>query len=391
VGNTEGNSGKIREPVIVVSDVHLGGKSSHCKDFRDFLEWLNTLSDEGTSLNGNGNEINIKKPGTIILLGDILELWDPEEDDRNYVISDVLTTISILNSIGCDIIYVIGNHDEDLLDFKKVWRKKGVEHLNKGKGTFKMFYRSYPKTKGGTEEVDGIAIGEKKYAFLHGHQFDRFQIFYKLSRFLSIKLNKQVRIDPIDWFQDLANVSFTKNIGLKLNGPTLIFCILLVLYGLVSCRCFQYTQIGSVLGILWIVISSFFVLTILPKVVTFLNTEIWRRIPGTIVKKCKPIEEVMKERYVDKKGRKIDADIIVFGHTHNAGYYPKEPKKDEGLFINTGCWVKLSKNCIEKEKAIPNTFLYIDTEFLYLLKWNKEVKEEDKITCVKDFREVLSQ
>jgi predicted phosphodiesterase len=122
-----------------------------------------------------------------------------------------------------------------------------------------------------------------------------------------------------------------------------------------------------------------------------LNTEIWRRIPGTIVKKCKPIENVIKKRYKAKKGGKIDADIIVFWHTHNAGYYQKELKKDERLFINTGCWVKLSKNCIEKG-AIPNTFLYIDTETLYLLKWNEEVKEEEKkITCVKDFREVLSQ
>lgn len=164
MGNTEGNSGKIREPVIVVSDVHLGGTSSHCKDFRDFLEWLNTLSDEGTSLNCNGNKVDIEKPGTIVLLGDILELWDPEEDDRNYVISDVLTTISILNSIDCDIIYVIGNHDEDLLDFKKVWRKKRVEHLNKGKGTFKMFYRSYPKTNKRTE-IKGITIGKKTMPF----------------------------------------------------------------------------------------------------------------------------------------------------------------------------------------------------------------------------------
>lgn len=177
---------------------------------------------------------------------------------------------------------------------------------------------------------------------------------------------------------------------MKLNGPTLIFCLLLVLYGLVGYYWFKDTPIGSGLGILWIVISSFFVLTILPKVVTFLNTEIWRRIPGTIVKKCKPIEEVIKERYVDKKGGKIDADIIVFGHTHNAGYYQKEPKKDERLFINTGCWVKLSKKCIEKEAAIPNTFLYIDTESLYLLKWDKEKVAKGEIKCVEDFREVLS-
>ncbi|CAD7766964.1 MAG: hypothetical protein DNFNHJIP_00369 [Candidatus Argoarchaeum ethanivorans] len=323
-------------------------------------------------------------------MGDILELWDPEEDDKNYVTGDVLATISILSTSDYDIIYIIGNHDEDLLDLKKVLRKKGVKHINRGKGAFKMFYRSFPKTKDETGTVKGIVIGKKSYAFLHGHQFDRFQIFYKLSRFLSKKLNKQIRIDPIDWFQDLANVSFTKSIGMKLNGSTLIFCLLLVLYGLAGYYWFKDTPIGSGSGILWIVISSFFVLTIFPKVVTFLNTEIWRRMPGTIVKKCKCVEEVIKERYVDKKGEKIDADIIVFGHTHNAGYYQKEPEKNGRLFINTGCWVKLSKKCIEREAAISNTFLYIDAESLYLLKWDEENAAKGEIECIKDFQEVLS-
>jgi len=399
VGNTEGNSGEFREPVIVVSDVHLGGKNSHCEDFRDFLEWLNTLSDNGTSVDCNGINIDIKKPGTIVLLGDILELWDPEEDDRNYVISDVLTTISFLNSIDCDIVYVIGNHDEDLLDFKKVWRKKGVEHINNGKGTFKMFYRSYPKTKEGTEEVDGIAIGEKKYAFLHGHQFDRVQVFYKFSRFLSRKLNKQVRIDPIDWFQDLANVSFTKNIGRKLWN-TAVFGLFFIFY-LLFTRYIQdirdillrYWPFGDKsldisLGIFWVLITSFFVVTILPKVVTWAATKFW----DWFGIKCTPIENVITKRYKATKGKNIDANIIVFGHTHNAGYYPKELKKDERLFINTGCWVDISEKKCKEKGAIPNTFLYIDTEALYLLKWDKEVKvEEEKITCVKDFREVLSQ
>ena len=61
MGNTEGNSGEIREPVIVVSDVHLGGASSDYKAFWDFLGWLNTLSDNGTSVDCNGNNIDIKK------------------------------------------------------------------------------------------------------------------------------------------------------------------------------------------------------------------------------------------------------------------------------------------------------------------------------------------
>jgi len=389
VGNTEGNSGEFREPVIVVSDVHLGGASSDYKAFWDFLGWLNTLSDNGTSVDCNGNNIDIKKPGTIVLLGDILELWDPRKDDRDYVIKDVLTPISILNDIDCDIIYVIGNHDEDLHDIKKVLNDKGLKFPYKGKGTFRMYYRTYPEKNKDTKRVDGVEIGKERYAFLHGHQFDKLQICHKISNFLGF------RFDPIDWLQDLANVSYTKKIRMKLGRATGIFTLLLILlYGVAYYLLFfripetKVIPVGDFYGVLWVFISFLFLVTVLPVCLTFWFTKIWDRI-GI---KCKPIEEVIKKRYNAKKGGKIDADIIVFGHTHNAGYYPKEPKKDERLFINTGCWVDISeKKCIEK-KAIPNTFLYIDTRALYLLKWNKEVKEEEKkITCVKDFREVLSQ
>lgn len=379
---TEKNSGTVREPVIVVSDVHLGGDKSNDEDFGEFLDWLNTLPIDGTSFKCEDTELTIKHPGTLVLLGDILEFWDPEDDDRNNVIGDLLAPLSILNNLDCDVIYVIGNHDEDLLDFKKVWRKKEVDYPYKGKGTFKILYRSYPRNKAGTKIIKGVPIGKNTYAFLHGHQFDRFQVFYRISKFLSKKLKKQVRIDPIDWFQDLANVSFTKNIGLKLNGPTLLFGVLLVLYGLGS-YWFKDIPVWSGFGIIWVIISSFFVLTILPKVVTFLNTAIWRRIPGIIVKKCTPVDEVIKKRYADKKGKLIDANIVVFGHTHNAGKYYKE--KDKRLFINTGCWVR---ECAEEKR---NTFLYIDAEAPYLLTWDKKKVDNGEIPCLEDARAVIKQ
>ena len=373
--SAEGNSKNIKEPVIVVSDVHLGGKNSNAKDFRDFLDWLSTLPADGKNYTCNGNELTIKKPGTIVLLGDILELWDPRKDDRNYVAKDTLTPLSILNELDCDIIYVIGNHDEDIYELKRIWKKKGVRFPYKGKGTFKIVFRSYPERVKGTKRVEGVTIGKNKYAFLHGHQFDRFQVFYTISRILKI------RFDPIDWHQDLANVSFTKNIGLKKNRGSLLFGVLFILYILGYIFWFKDAQIGSGFGILWVIISAFFVVTILPKVVTFLNTEIWRRIPGTIVKKCTPVEEVIKNRYTDKKGKYIDTDTIVFGHTHNAGgYYMKEKKR---LFINTGCWVR---ECAEEKR---NTFLYINAEAPYLLTWDKEKVAKGEIACLEDFRVVL--
>lgn len=382
--SAEGNSGKIREPVIVVSDVHLGGEDSNYDDFRDFLGWLSTLPVDGKTHKCNGSGVTIKRPGTLVLLGDMLELWDPEDDDRNNVLTDVLDPLSILNNLGCDLIYVIGNHDEDLLDFKKAWRKKTVEFPPKG--SFDIVYRSYPRKNVRTGLIEGVQIGKPKYAFLHGQQFDRLQVFYRLSKVLSKTMKRQVRIDPIDWCQDLANVSFTRNIGLKLNGASLLFGLLLVLYLLLSYVWFADVPLGSGWGILWVIISSFFVLTILPKVVTFANTEIWRRLPGIIVKKCKSVEEVIRSRYVDKRGDKINANIVVFGHTHNPGTYLLEKK--ERWFINSGSWVELSAKCKEKG-AITNTFLYIDTEAPYLLQWDKEKVAKGEITCIEDFKGVL--
>ncbi|MCK4296326.1 MAG: metallophosphoesterase, partial [Candidatus Marinimicrobia bacterium] len=370
-------------------DVHLGGERSNYKDFWDFLERVNKLNVNGISLECNGNEIKIKKPGTIVLLGDILELWDPRKDDRNYVIKDVLTPISILNDLDCDIIYVIGNHDEDLYDIKKVWGKEGVRFPYKGKGTFKIFYRTYPERIKGTNRVEGIKIGENRYAFIHGHQFDKWQICHRISRFLSKHLKEEYRFDPIDWLQDLANVSYTKKIRMKLGGwltgifTGLLFAIYLLGYYFLFFKLqpFNKMLIGSGWGAFWVFISFLFLVTVLPVCLTFWFTKFW----GVVlrIKKCTPVDEVVKSRYRHEKGKHIKADIVVFGHTHLFGWHlMKDPVKNEDrLFINTGGWVR---EC-EEEGGIPNTFLYIDTAAPYLLKWDK-----GKITCLKDFREVLS-
>ncbi len=364
--------------------MHLGGEASNFREFWDFLDWLTSLPDTGKAFSCNGEEVSIKKPGTLVLLGDILELWDPEDDDRNNVTADVLAPLSTLINLGCDIIYVIGNHDEDLLDFKHAMRKKTVAFPPKG--SFDIVYRSYPRKNARTGLIEGVQIGKPKYTFLHGQQFDRLQVFYWLSKVLSKKMKRQVRIDPIDWCQDLANVSFTRNIGLKTNGASLLFGLLLVFYLLLSYFWFAGVPLGSRWGVLWVIISSFFVLTVLPKVVTFANTEIWRRLPGIVVEKCKSVEEVITSRYVEKRGDKINANIVVFGHTHNPGKYFLEKK--ERWFINTGSWVELSAKC-KMKGVVPNTFLYIDTEAPYLLQWDKEKVAKGEITCLEDFKGII--
>lgn len=373
-------SGSIKEPVIVVSDVHLGGEKSNGEEFHDFLTWLTMLPVDGQTFNCDGEELTIQKPGTMVLLGDILELWDPEDDDRNNVLTDVLAPLITLNSLGCDIIYVIGNHDEDLLDFKHAWRNKTVDFPQKG--SFDIVFRSYPRKIAGTEKIEGVVIGNWTYVFLHGQQFDNIQFFYKISKFLSEKLKRQVRIDPIDWHQDLANVSFIRNVGKK-SWNTLLFGILLSIYISWYIFWFKDANIGSGWGILWgliwLIISAFFVVTLIPKVVTWGSTKIWKLVLRT--KKCASVQEVISDRYKMDKGENIVADIIVFGHTHNAGaFYSPERRKG---FINTGCWVR---ECAEEKR---NTFLYLDIAVPHLLTWDKEKVANGELTCVEDLSKVL--
>lgn len=166
-----------------------------------------------------------------------------------------------MNELDCDIVYVIGNHDEDIYELKRIWQKEGVRFPYKGNGTFRIFYRTYPERVKGTKRVEGVKIGQNRYAFLHGQQFDKLQVFYTLSRIL------KMRFDPIDWHQDLANVSFTKNVG-KTFRATFAFLLLFLLYLLGYLFWFRDTLLWSGSGILWIIISSFFVVTIIPKLVT---------------------------------------------------------------------------------------------------------------------------
>ncbi|MBN1235198.1 MAG: metallophosphoesterase [Methanotrichaceae archaeon] len=362
-------------PCIVVSDVHLANKDSNLKEFVAFLKWLSDLDQNGgTRLQCNGEEIYIQKPRTIVLLGDIIEFWDPQYDDRNHIVKCVLHPICILNKLNCDIIYVIGNHDEDISDIKVVWPKEGFDfpcsEAYGQVGKIKIANRNFPELdelngqgllhRPWKPEVNGIKIGKRKYAFLHGHQFDRMQFFYRISRRLGF------RYDPIDWFQDLANVSFARSIT-RLNKCSIIFYILFAFYIYVTTN-LNATLLGNVwIRTLWILVSSFFIVTILPPIVTYLNTFIWQKLNPIINMKHKGVGEVIRDRYDKDRGELLKADTIVFGHTHFPGVYKSE--EDGGkLFFNTGCWID------EGDKDRQNTFLYIDEkhEMPFLLKWDRE-------------------
>jgi UDP-2,3-diacylglucosamine pyrophosphatase LpxH len=366
--------GDIRVPVIVISDVHLGSERSNYRDFRDFIGWLSTIGNNRHSIECNGNKFEIRKPGTIVLLGDILELWEPRGNNRNVIVKDILLPLSVLSKLDCDINYVVGNHDEDLWELNELWNNYKVKFPYGGKSNFKILDRTFPERTIGTDDVDGIKIGEKYYAFLHGHQFDRGQYFHRISRWIEKKfyrfINKTVpyRFDPIDWIQDFANVSFTKKIGFNRNLESAIFGIIsLIFIGFTIYIKSNSICAWSVLGLLWMLVFTFVFITTFPKIASIFMSEIWRK--QTIVEKCKSIDKVVDDDYREDYGKHIKADIIVFGHTHNAGECQRER-----LFINTGSWVT-EKECDVNNR---NTFLYIDEKGHHLLKWDSKSKS---VTC----------
>ena len=50
-------------------------------------------------------------------MGDVLDLWNPRLQDRNYAFLDGLIFFLKLQKIQSDIIYITGNHDEDSYNF----------------------------------------------------------------------------------------------------------------------------------------------------------------------------------------------------------------------------------------------------------------------------------
>lgn len=103
--------------VIVVSDVHLGDEKSNSKDFAKFIDWIAAIEKEGgRTIKSGGKEVLIKPPEKLILLGDILELWSPRNNEPKYIMQDCTEPFGKLVSLGCEKIFVLGNHDEDIAE-----------------------------------------------------------------------------------------------------------------------------------------------------------------------------------------------------------------------------------------------------------------------------------
>jgi len=348
----------MKQACIVISDVHLGNWECNHKEFCYFLEWIRDLANQPKVIKCKDKNITIKNPDKIILLGDILELWNPKNGDRNNVLKDCIRPFSLLSNLDCDKIYVVGNHDDSVGELEG---KFDCETL--GNGTkFEIYSGHYPKNQKMTGVSNGLKIGNRSYFFLHGHQLDKEQaIIRSVSSFW----------DPINWFQDLFNVTFTKKYW-KVNFVIFLSMLLCAKYFFWS----EFLK-SSLMGNLgWVMITGFFALSSIPGIVA--NTQ------GVIYNYARPMdktaEQVIQHKYYQKNKETFDADVVVFGHTHFASSCISKLKKEKKLFLNSGCWVgkDIEYNGL---MCYANTFIYLDESGAYILKW----RGFDKIECIEAF------
>ena len=380
------------EPYIIISDVHLGSEKCNQKAFCCFLEWVRHLHHKPHTVKIKDKEVEIKKPERIILLGDILDLWDPRNGDRNNVIEDSMRPLSILSSIDCEKIYVVGNHDDSLGELEGKFNSQSLCN-----GTnFHIYDSHYPEIdpKG---DAYGINIGNKSYFFLHGHQFDREQaILAYVSSLIGEHWNH------LDWFQILYNIPFTKKhwkknfvifLGLLLGGEYLLIKMSHLQNPMANT--YLINDFLAFIILVWAMIVGFFAFSSIPGIVA--HTQ--RLVYESTNPQDKTVEQVINDDYYKTSKDTIYANVVVFGHTHFADHseldedtmeklLKKKPLKErllkekplkEKLFLNSGCWLGIDED-IKGKMRYANTFIYIDTSGAYIMRW----LGHDKIDCIWD-------
>lgn len=352
--------------VIVVADTHLGVKdkvSSRPLILSGFLQWVKRLEEEPISVKlgdwGEGEDTKaLKPPQELILLGDILELWDAT--DRSV---DACSR-SIIKSLGETLsrkIYVLGNHDHDLSEL--VWedrpgRLKPAKAIDRnyplGRSQLLFFDGVYPPQrnageKSGRPRIRSLGVGDEKYLFVHGHQFD-----------------KLFTLPAWRWMPQLRAAA------LAFGSYTWVFVILFLLDLILSISSGALDLQGLLLLVLLACVS-------IPFLIIQFGRKIWNRIRTRKYDRKGGLEGFVRwwRRLSRDKARPEPQLNVVYGHTHLTDFVKSpddlmniidEPTSFQGCLLNLPAWSKdLSE---EREEVLQAVFLYIDQEGSWFFAWD---------------------
>jgi UDP-2,3-diacylglucosamine pyrophosphatase LpxH len=354
-----------RGSLIVVADTHLGlrvtkrilglGNTVSCEPqiLSDFIEWIKNLERTGKTtiktINLGAGDVEkreraLKAPEKIVLLGDILELWDAPNRAIDVCSRSIIQSISELR---CEKIYLIGNHD---------YASKGISgKYPLGLSPIQIIEDVYPIQTGSSEDIATLPIGKDKYLFLHGHQFDRtFRSFGRLWEVVSMLRDGAEAFGLYSWL---------------LVSLFLVFLVLNVLH--------WWLDIGDLILMLSLVV--------VPRMFISLARPVWNKFMRTRYKREKAVKGFMDwwGEFSKNKVHSSEQNLnIVYGHTHLADvFWSNEierisnrsiPKKAKINLINIPSWVR--DQAKKYEDILCATFLYIDDEGSEFIAWNWNLK-----------------
>jgi UDP-2,3-diacylglucosamine pyrophosphatase LpxH len=197
---------KRKVEIVVISDVHLGTYGSKAKELVQYLESI--------------------QPKTLVLNGDIIDIWQFNKRYFPEVHMRVIKTITSLLANGTEVFYITGNHDEMLRKFK------GFQLSN-----FKIVNKLVLTLKTGKAWVfhgdvfDNTMKHSKWIAKLGGKGYDLLILINTMVNWLScrlgkgrVSLSKKVKDSVkgvsnfVNWFEETAS-----SIAIE-NGYTYVVC-----------------------------------------------------------------------------------------------------------------------------------------------------------------------
>ncbi|UCD92862.1 MAG: metallophosphoesterase [Methanobacteriota archaeon] len=352
--------------VYAIADTHLGLREKTRYSHNDepqvvgeFLRWLIALSgkDGETLLTLEANAI-VPRPlspaSHLVLLGDILELWDAE--NQAILLSSIPQT-AILENLEAEKIYILGNHD-NILETLAGSYPLGTPEMN-------VVKEVYPEPDEDTGIVLPLRIGTQSFIFIHGHQLDRFSsVTIHASQVLGTFRQLGAALGSYAWL--IFGFWWAALLAQWFGGAPLWGWVLLL-----------------VLALLWI-----------PRLYMTVARPIYRKAVGRRYKRNGALEGFVSWW---KRFRKLLAKTgdlgVVYGHTHIIDWFETDPQRERGpelvgtekklsdiferlgwtrqALYNVSSWVSAKG---KHEKEIMATIFYADERGPLLLGWDWKSK-----------------
>jgi UDP-2,3-diacylglucosamine pyrophosphatase LpxH len=306
---------------------------------------------------GNGiQEKVLKPPEKLILLGDILELWDSTNHTLEASTRFLFNTLS---ETKCDKIYVLGNHDDDLSEilWNEEFQLKRLKPVERdypiGESYLKPISGLFPETskpENGKEELNVYKAGEETYLFLHGHEFDGL-----------------FTLPSWKWmphFRDVAQA---------FGGYTWVFVAILILDVFSILFTGNYNLQSLMILLLLTSIS-------LPFLIIYFGRNIWNSLRTKKYKRKSGLDGFVKwwSHLQGKVNVPENPMNIIYGHTHLTDHVDSPNELNNilnikeisfnGTLLNIPAWSK--DLTLERQEVLQAVFLYIDNEGYKFFGWD---------------------